>query len=85
MCFSSTGDPGQGLADLVVGQEVDLEGHGQDLTNAKDLRDQEVDQGLEIKVLKRKLGMVHTLQYRQQQQRHPCLLKGRCRNKKDIH
>ncbi|CAG2214638.1 LUC7L2 [Mytilus edulis] len=70
----SIGVPGQDLVDLEVGQEVDLEGHGQDLTNAKDLRDQEVDQGLEVKVLKKKLEMVHTLQYRQSQ-RHLRLLK----------
>lgn len=70
----SIGVPGQDLVDLEVGQEVDLEGHGQDLTNAKDLRDQEVDQGLEVKVLKKKLEMVHTLQYRQSQH-HLRLLK----------
>lgn len=66
----SIGDLGHDLADLEVGPEVDLEGQGQDLTNAKDLRDQEADQGLEVKVLKKILGMVHTLQCQQQHHHH---------------
>lgn len=46
----NTGDQGQDQGDREAGHEVDLEGQGQDLTNAKEVNGQEVDHALGVKV-----------------------------------
>lgn len=46
----STGGQGQDQGDREAGREVDLEGQGQDLTNAKEAKGQEVDHALGVKV-----------------------------------